>query len=104
MLRLSIAVKVIDQGNKPALEGRCRHLQEDIMVKRSVFLALGIAALTAMSWSDAANARLASNGIKLSNGIRMPNGLKLPNSMEISTTALQPVRLALPDGTEVNFR
>jgi hypothetical protein len=62
------------------------------MMKRSVFLALGIAALTAISWSGAAVAKLSANGINLGNGIKS------------STTALQAVRLAMPDGTEVNFR
>jgi hypothetical protein len=63
------------------------------MLKRSVFLVLGIAALAAMCWSDAAVAMLATNGIKLAHGQTLSN-----------TTALQAVRLALPDGTEVNFR
>ena len=80
------------------MKGRCRHLQEDIMLKRSVSLALGIAALAAMCWSDAAIAKLSANGINLGNGIKLFNGI------EISTTALQAVRLAMPDGTEVNFR
>lgn len=68
------------------------------MLKRSVFLALGIAALMALSWSGAAVAKLSANGLKL------PNGLKLSNGIELSTTALHAVRLAMPDGTEVNFR
>jgi hypothetical protein len=62
------------------------------MLKRTVFLALGIAALAAMSWSGAAVAKLSANGINLGNGTK------------ISATALQAVRLAMPDGTEVNFR
>jgi hypothetical protein len=74
------------------------------MLKRSVFLALGIAALAAMSWSDAAVAKLAGNGIGLGNGIKLSNGLRLSNGTEISTTALQAVRLVMPDGTKVNFR
>jgi hypothetical protein len=69
------------------------------MLKRSVFLILGIAALVAMSWSDPAVAKLTANGIRLSNGINLGNGQALSN-----TTALQAVRLALPDGTQVNFR
>lgn len=68
------------------------------MLKRSVFLALGIAALAAMSWSGAAVAKLTANGINL------PNGPHLGNGVEISTTALHAVHLAMPDGTEVNFR
>jgi hypothetical protein len=84
---------------QPALESNCRHLQEDIMLKRSVFLVVGIAAVAAMSWSDPAVAMLATNGIKLGNGLNFANGQALSN-----TTALQAVRLALPDGTEVNFR
>ena len=75
------------------------------MLKRSVFLALGIAALAAMSWSDAAVAMLATNGIHIANGIRLANGIKISNGQALSnTTALQAVRLALPDGTQVNFR
>jgi hypothetical protein len=80
------------------------------MLKRSVSLALGIAALAAMCWSDAAIAKLSANGIHLSNGIRLsngislPNGIKLSNGIGINTTVLQAVRLAMPDGTEVNFR
>ena len=69
------------------------------MLKRSVFLVLGIAALAAMSWSDAAIAMLSANGINLGNGMSLSNGQALSN-----TTALQAVRLALPDETEVNFR
>jgi len=84
---------------QPALEGNCRHLQEEIMLKRSVFLALEIAGLAAMSWSDPAVAMLASNCINLANGINLGNGQALSN-----TTALQAARLALPDGTQVNFR
>ena len=68
------------------------------MLKRSVSLALGIAALAAMCWSDAAIAKLSANGINLGNGINLPNGIG------INTTVLQAVRLALPDGTQVNFR
>jgi hypothetical protein len=68
------------------------------MLKRSLLLTLGIGALAAMCWSDAAVAKLSANGISLGNGINLPNGI------EISTTALQAVRLAMPDGTEVNFR
>jgi hypothetical protein len=80
------------------------------MLKRSLVLALGIVALVALSWSEGAVAMLAANGIHLSNGlnlangINLPNGIKLPNGIEIGTTALHAVRLAMPDGTEVNFR
>ena len=74
------------------------------MLKRHLVLALGIVALGALCWSDAAVARLSANGLKLSNGLRLSNGLKLPNGIDISTTALKAVRLAMPDGAEVNFR
>jgi hypothetical protein len=81
------------------LKAAAGNIQEDIMLKRSVFLVLGIAALAAMSWSDAAIAMLSANGINLGNGMSLSNGQALSN-----TTALQAVRLALPDETEVNFR
>jgi len=75
------------------------------MLKRSLVLAFGIAALVATSWSDAAVARLTANGIHLVNGINLSNGVKLWNGQALSnSTALQAVRLALPDVTEVNFR
>ena len=75
------------------------------MLNREVLLILGIAVSAAMSWSDAAVARLTANGIHLANGINLSNGVKLWNGQALSnTTALQAVRLALPDGTEVNFR
>ena len=62
------------------------------MLRRSVFLVLGIAALAAICWSDAAVAKLTANGINL------------PNGIAIGTTRLHALRLAMPDGTEVNFR
>ena len=62
------------------------------MLKRGVFLALGIAALVAMSWSGPVVAKLSANGVNL------------PNGIDIGTTRLHAVRLAMPDGTEVNFR
>jgi hypothetical protein len=75
------------------------------MLNRSVLLILGIAASAAMSWSDAAVARLTANGLNLSNGVNLSNGINLWNGQTLSNTAaLQAVRLALPDGTEVNFR
>jgi hypothetical protein len=81
------------------------------MLNRSVLLILGIAASAAMSWSDAAVARLTANGIHLVNGIHLANGIHLSNGINLSngqaisnTAALEAVRLALPDGTEVNFR
>ena len=75
------------------------------MLKRSAFLVLGIAALAAMCWSDTAVAMLAANGLNLVNGINLGNTINLGNGQALSnTTALQAVRLALPDGTEVNFR
>jgi hypothetical protein len=74
------------------------------MLKRSLLLALGIGAVVAMCWSDSAVAKLSANGLRLSNGVNLPNGVNLGNGIEISTTALQAVRLVMPDGTEVNFR
>ena len=68
------------------------------MLKRSLLLTLGIAALAAMCWSDAAVAKLTANGISLGNGLNLPNGI------DFTTTTLRAVRLAMPDGTEVNFR
>jgi hypothetical protein len=110
MLRSPIAVKVIGRETVGA-EGRCRQIQEDLMLlKRSLVLALGIVALVALSWSEGAVAKLSANGIglangiSLGNGIHLGNGINLGNGIEISTTTLQAVRLAMPDGTEVNFR
>jgi hypothetical protein len=48
------------------------------MLKLSVFLALGIAALAAMCWSDPAVALGAANGIKLANGQNLLAHLPTP--------------------------
>jgi hypothetical protein len=67
-------------------------------------LALAIVIAAVAATSAPVHARLAGNGINLSNGIRISNGIRMPNGTEISTTALQAVRLVMPDGTKVNFR
>lgn len=75
------------------------------MLKRISVLALGIAALAALCWSGPAVAMLSANGINLGNGIGLANEINLPNGQALpDTTALQPVRLTMPDGTEVDLR
>jgi hypothetical protein len=66
-----------------------------MLKKRSWLLALGIAALATLCWSDAAVAKLAANKLA-ANGF-LPTGLT-------SNMTLRAVRLALPDGTEFMFR
>ena len=79
------------------------------MLKRSLLLATGFAALAAMSLSNPAAAStingLSLNGLKL-NGLSL-NGLQNGNSssgLMFDVPTLQAVRLALPDGTELLFR
>ena len=94
------------------------------MLKRVIPAILIASALVAGLWSSNADAGIKmsnglqlangvhlSNGLVLSNGLRLSNGLKLSNgkglslpSQSVNTTALQPVRLTMPDGTELNFR
>ena len=81
------------------------------MLKRVIPAIFAASALVAGLWASNADARLASNGLRLSNGIRVANGIRMPNgdglllpSQSVETTALQPVRLTMPDGTELNFR
>jgi hypothetical protein len=66
------------------------------MLKRSLILALGIAALAAMCWSDAAVAKLTANKLSV-------NGFS-PTGLTSNAMTLHAVRLALPDGTELMFR
>jgi hypothetical protein len=74
------------------LQGRAAgEIQEDIMLKRTLVLALGIAALAALCWSESAIAKLSANGTSL-------------NGSTSNAVSLHAVRLALPDGTELKFR
>jgi hypothetical protein len=107
MLGQPIAARAVERLQQPASQAPSSppaQESEDIMLKRSLLLMLGIVALVALSWSEGAVAKLSANGINLGNGISLGNGINLHNGIEISTTALQAARLALPDGTEVNFR
>ncbi len=80
------------------------------MLKRSLLLATGFAALAAMSLSNPAAAStingLSLNGLSL-NGLSL-NGLSLngnsSSGLMFDVPTLQAVRLALPDGTELLFR
>jgi len=61
------------------------------MLKRILVLALGVAALGAFGWSNAAIAKLVANGTSLFGST--------PNAV-----ALHAIKLTLPDGTELKFR
>jgi hypothetical protein len=75
----------------PAKSGAPVQNQEDIMLKRSLVLALGVATLGAFCWSDAAVAKLTANGTSLSGSAS-------------NTVALHGVKLTLPNGAELKFR
>ena len=70
------------------------------MLKRSLLLATGFAALAAMSLSNPAAASTI-NGLSL-NGLSL-NG-NSSSGLMFDVPTLQAVRLALPDGTELLFR
>ena len=86
------------------------------MLRRSWILALGIATLGTLCWSDGAVARLAANGSNLNgsnlngkdlNGVNL-NGHNLNgasvNGTSLNATTLRGVKLILPDGTELLVR
>jgi hypothetical protein len=82
------------------------------MLKRSMVLALGFAALAAPWCSSPGVAALAPNALVpnalVPNGLQtvnalVPNAL-VPNGHAANFVTLEAVRLALPDGSEVNFR
>jgi hypothetical protein len=76
------------------------------MVKRSMVLALGFAALAAPWCSTPGVAALVPNALvpnALAPNALTPNAL-IPNGVMTSFVTLQAVRLALPDGSELTFR
>jgi hypothetical protein len=90
-------------------------------LKHSTVLALGFAALAAAWGSAPVTAGISDNALNpnalnpnalapnaLSNNALTPNALTpnalTPNGVMTSFVTLQAVRLALPDGSEVNFR
>jgi hypothetical protein len=87
------------------------------MLKRSMVLALGFAALAAPWYSTPGVAALATNALApnaltanaLVPNALVPNGLNstnalVPNGPATNFTTLQAVRLALPDGSKVTLR